>query len=172
MAAYLALAGPAPAGAGLVPIVRMMVPGREWAEQGAVRIITRSRAPELPAPWIALRRGSDLVVTASTRRIMAALAVLTLSVFAPGPAGAQYFGRNKVQYRTFDFKILRTEHFDLYYYEDEREAAVIAGRMAERWYARLSKVLHHQLSRRQPIILYAAHSHFEQTNVLEGDIGE
>src|SRR6185369_13776729 len=111
--------------------------------------ITRPRAPGLagrpdrPAPRI----GS--VVTASTRRIVAALFVLTLSLVAASPAGAQYFGRNKVQYRTFDFKILRTEHFDLYYYEDEREAAVIAGRMAERWYARLSKVLDHQLSRRQ-----------------------
>jgi len=106
------------------------------------------------------------------RRIVAALFVLTLSLIAATPAGAQYFGRNKVQYRTFDFKILRTEHFDLYYYEDEREAAVIAGRMAERWYARLSKVLDHQLSRRQPIILYASHSHFEQTNAIEGEIGE
>ena len=38
-------------------------------------------------------------------------------------ANAQYFGRNKVQYRTFDFQILKTEHFDLYYYPEEAEAA-------------------------------------------------
>ena len=40
-------------------------------------------------------------------------------------ASAQYFGRNKVQYRTFDFQILKTEHFDLYYYPEEAEAAAI-----------------------------------------------
>ncbi|MDH3269071.1 MAG: hypothetical protein OEM46_09490, partial [Ignavibacteria bacterium] len=27
-----------------------------------------------------------------------------------------YFGRNKIQYEEFDWKILRTEHFDIYYY--------------------------------------------------------
>jgi len=42
---------------------------------------------------------------------------------------AQYFGRNKVQYRTFDFAIIRTEHFDVYYYAEERTAAVDAARM-------------------------------------------
>src|SRR5207245_6280125 len=33
----------------------------------------------------------------------------------PGPAAAQYFGQNKVQYRTFDFTIIQTEHFEVYY---------------------------------------------------------
>ena len=57
----------------------------------------------------------------------------------PGLADAQYFGRNKVQYRTFSFEVLKTEHFDLYFYPEEREAPDIAGRMAERWYSRLSR---------------------------------
>jgi len=33
----------------------------------------------------------------------------------PVPASAQYFGRNKVQYKTLDFQILKTEHFDIYF---------------------------------------------------------
>ena len=41
----------------------------------------------------------------------------------PALASAQYFGRNKVQYRTFDFQILKTDHFDLYYYPEEADAA-------------------------------------------------
>ncbi|MGH9220671.1 MAG: basic secretory protein-like protein, partial [Vicinamibacterales bacterium] len=45
-------------------------------------------------------------------------------------------------------------------------------RMAERWYARLSNLLQHELRGRQPLILYAAHPHFQQTNVLAGEIGE
>jgi Tol biopolymer transport system component len=87
-------------------------------------------------------------------------------------AAAQYFGRNKVQYRTFDFQVLKTEHFDLYYYPEEEAAARDAARMAERWYARLSRVLDHQLSSRQPLVLYASHPHFEQTNVIDGQLGE
>lgn len=32
--------------------------------------------------------------------------------WSPQVASAQYFGQNKVHYRTFDFKVLKTEHFD------------------------------------------------------------
>ena len=46
------------------------------------------------------------------------------------------------------------------------------ARMAERWYARLSRLLNHRFAKRQPLILYASHPHFEQTNVLSGFIGE
>lgn len=64
---------------------------------------------------------------------IAACAVLGTAV----PLDAQYFGRNKVQYRAFDFQVIRTEHFDVYYYSEERVAAVDAARMVERAYARL-----------------------------------
>ena len=95
----------------------------------------------------------------------AAPALLMLCL-APGLLQAQYFGRNKVQYSSFDFKIIQTEHFDVYYYERERVAAMDAARMAERGYARLSKVLNHEFRERKPIILYASHSDFQQTNAL------
>src|SRR6185436_5000034 len=72
----------------------------------------------------------------------------------------------------FNFKVKTTEHFDIYYYPEEQQAVEVAARLAERWYARLSRVLRHELSSRQPIILYAAHPHFQQTNAIEGYIGE
>jgi len=48
------------------------------------------------------------------------------------PAQAQYFGRNKVQYENFNFKVLRTDHFDIYYYDKEADVVNDIGRMAER----------------------------------------
>src|SRR5919199_2241050 len=98
------------------------------------------------------------------RRVTPALLFCLLT---PGLVQAQYFGRNKVQYSTFDFKVIQTEHFDVYYYERERVAAMDAARMAERSYARLSKVLNHEFRERKPIILYASHSDFQQTNATE-----
>jgi Tol biopolymer transport system component len=83
-----------------------------------------------------------------------------------------YFGRNKVQYRDFDFRVLKTEHFDIYFYPEEEEATRMASRMAERWYARLSRVLNHELRGRQPLILYASGPHFRQTNAIQGELGE
>jgi len=97
---------------------------------------------------------------------------LLFALLAPSLASAQYFGKNKVQYTSFEFKIIETEHFDVYFYEREREAALDAARMAERSYARLSRVLNHTFKERKPIILYASHSDFQQTNALSGDINE
>ena len=93
------------------------------------------------------------------------LAVLLVSA---GPAHAQYFGPNKVQYENFDFQVLRTEHFDIHYYQAEQDAALAAASMAERWYTRLARVLDHTLSERTPIVLYASPPHFRQTTLLPG----
>jgi hypothetical protein len=100
------------------------------------------------------------------------IAATLIASAVPSVSAAQYFGRNKVQYRTFDFQILKTDHFDLYYYPEEQDAAQLASRMAERWYARLSRFFDHQLRDRQVLILYAAPAHFRQTNAVEGLIGE
>ncbi|PYO70665.1 MAG: peptidase S9, partial [Gemmatimonadetes bacterium] len=94
-----------------------------------------------------------------------------LSLIAPR-AQAQYFGRNAVQYENFHFKILKTQHFDIYFYDREAAAAEQSGRMAERWYTRISQVLRHQLSGRQPLILYSDAPDFQQTNVLGEQPGE
>jgi hypothetical protein len=108
-------------------------------------------------------------------RARAFFGVLLVSLCAPAlsaTAFAQYFGRNKVEYREYDFRTLRTEHFDIYYYEREASAAQDAARMAERWYARLSARLGHTFDSRQPIILYGSHPEFSQTNVVQGFLDE
>lgn len=106
-----------------------------------------------------------------TRSLCNAALAGVLLAFAVTPAQAQ-FGRNKVQYRTFDFRIIKTEHFDIYFYPREREAALDAARMAERAYARLSRLFQHEFDARKPIILYASHGDFQQTNALPGLIDE
>lgn len=100
------------------------------------------------------------------------LLTFAAAVAVPADAGAQYFGRNKVQYRSFDFEVIRTEHFDVYYYPIERAAALDAARMVERSYGRLSRVLQHEFRERKPLIVYASHSDFQQTNALSSFIDE
>jgi len=91
------------------------------------------------------------------------LAVLLLALTPD--AQAQYFGRNKVRYDNFDFKILETEHFDIYYYEGVEQSSRDVARMAERWYDRLSGILGHEFDERKSIILYADDADFRQTNI-------
>ena len=105
----------------------------------------------------------------STRFLL--IAVSLVALLLPFPADAQYFGRNKVQWESFDFKVLKTEHFDIYYYEDTAPIIQDIGRMSERWYDRLSTVFEHEFERK-PIVLYANHPDFQQTNTTMGFIGE
>jgi Tol biopolymer transport system component len=104
-------------------------------------------------------------------RPLIALALATL-IAAAAPATAQSFGRNKVRYDGSKFQILETPHFDIYYDPADHDAVVQAGRLAERWYYRLSRTLGHTFSRRQPIVLYGSHAQFTQTNVIDGFIGD
>ena len=106
------------------------------------------------------------------RMVAMGMGALLLLAGTAMPANAQYFGRNKVQYESFDFQVLRTEHFDIYHYPEEREIVELVAPMAERWYARLARYFNHELSGRQPLILYATQSQFQQTNAIGGDIGE
>ena len=98
--------------------------------------------------------------------------VVAAAALVPAALGAQYFGQNKVQYSKFHFKVLETEHFDLYYYEVEHSAALDVARMAERSYTELSTVLRHQFRERKPIILYASLSDFQQTNTSPDEVSE
>jgi Tol biopolymer transport system component len=110
------------------------------------------------------------------RALLSTLLFVTLLAVLLPPAAAYaqggYFGRNKVQYQDFDFRVLKTEHFDIYYYPEEEDAARMASRLAERWYTRLATLLNHELRGRQPLILYASGPHFRQTNAIEGELGE
>ena len=105
-------------------------------------------------------------------RNLSLLAVLTL-LLAPLPdAAAQGFGRNKVQYDSFDFRMFKTPHFEWYYYPEEREAVQDAARMGERWYRRHSRTFLREFYDRKPVILYANDADFQQTNVIGGAIGQ
>ena len=90
---------------------------------------------------------------------------------APAPVAAQYFGRNKVQYEKFDFRLVRSSHFDLYYYPAESLVVHDAARLAERWYARHSDSFRHTFDRKS-VVFYADHPDFQQTNVIGEELSE
>jgi len=98
------------------------------------------------------------------RRLPWVLAVLGL--LAPVGANGQMFGKNKVQYKSFEWQILKTEHFDVYFYDGGRVLAETVGDFAEDAHATLSKRLDHTPSRRIPILVYNSQADFQQTNVI------
>ncbi len=85
---------------------------------------------------------------------------------------AQYFGRNKVQYNDFQFKVLDTPNFNIYFYPEEDKGAHLAALLAERWYKRQSFYFGDSLHGKQPLVLYGSFPQFAQTNIISGLISE
>ncbi|MFP3939982.1 MAG: BamA/TamA family outer membrane protein [Thermoanaerobaculia bacterium] len=105
----------------------------------------------------------------------AVLVCLVASAVLAPAAGAQvagYFGKNKITYDAFDWKIYHSPHFDLYYYEEEKELLPKIISFAESAYDRLSRQLDHQIDEPIPLIVYATHSAFEQNNIILNFIPE
>ncbi len=95
-------------------------------------------------------------------------------LFLPQLIFAQFyfFGRNKVQYENFNWNVLQTEHFNIYYYDDFSEIAKIGASFAEDSYHDLKIKFNHVITNKIPLILYNSHTHFQQTNTTPGFIPE
>ncbi len=84
---------------------------------------------------------------------------------------AQYFGKNKPRYESFDFSVLETENFDIHYYTKDLDFLDKMGQFSEQWYAMHQECLHDTFHHNNPIIFYDNHADFQQTNTISGSIG-
>ncbi|HEY2806998.1 MAG TPA: hypothetical protein VGI92_14155 [Gemmatimonadales bacterium] len=102
------------------------------------------------------------------KKARAALLFALISLAWAVPAYAQFdlFGSNKIQYRNLDWRTLRGEHVDLYFYPDEEELARVALTYAEDSYRELELRFRLPVLTRIPMVIYASHYDFEQTNLL------
>ncbi|MCO4291615.1 DPP IV N-terminal domain-containing protein [Solitalea sp. MAHUQ-68] len=99
--------------------------------------------------------------------------VVSVIILAQGfSVQAQYFGRNKVQYEKYKFKVLKTPHFDIYNYMGNDTVIKKFADMSERWYARHRNVLDHRFDNKNPIMIYNNHSDFSQTTLSSENIGQ
>ena len=82
-----------------------------------------------------------------------------------------YYGKNRVLYENFDWKIYPSEHFHVYFYFENSRMLKTITQMCEAAYERISQTLRHQLTKPVPLIYYNTFTDFQQTNVFQG-IGE
>ncbi|MGK7393979.1 MAG: BamA/TamA family outer membrane protein [Candidatus Cyclobacteriaceae bacterium M3_2C_046] len=85
-------------------------------------------------------------------------------------ASAQYFGRNKPQYKSFDFNVLKSPHFDIYNYLEDDSVLNDLAEQSEIWYKRHQLILEDTFKRHNPIIIYNNHADFQQTGIIGGII--
>ena len=80
--------------------------------------------------------------------------------------GQDYFGKNKVQYRDFDFKTLETEHLRIYFYSGGEPLAEYVSKVGEEFYQKNSQELSITVEGKIPVIIYNSPNEFEQTNII------
>jgi Tol biopolymer transport system component len=99
-------------------------------------------------------------------RVLPAL-LITLLVTEFASAQAFNFGKNRVQYDTFDWRIIQSEHFDVYYYDSRNYLlAEFTAHSLEAAYVQLSRDFNHEINERIRVIVYDSHASFSQTNVV------
>jgi hypothetical protein len=108
----------------------------------------------------------------SGKYILSLIFFIFLVGITPLEAQWYYFGRNKVQYTDFDWQVLRTDHFDIYYYPEMEELAEHGAHFAEQSFHYLENKFNFSMNRRIPLIFYSSHLHFQQTNVTPSFIPE
>ncbi len=91
------------------------------------------------------------------------IAFLLLSMTA---FGQYYFGKNKIQYRDYDWQRLRTEHFDIYFFGDEEELARITAYEVENYWKDHIASFRFVPRSRIPVIVYPTPNLFQETNTI------
>ena len=108
------------------------------------------------------------------RKITLTVAVL-VAAFAfgvlTGPAAAQ-FGRNKIRYDKFEWRIYNSPHFEVFYYAEGEELLPKVVSYAESAYDELSQKFNFKIEEQTPLIFYLTHAEFEQNNIILNFIPE
>jgi WD40-like Beta Propeller Repeat len=103
------------------------------------------------------------------------LLFLAAATLASPPASAQfvpYFGKNKVKYDNFAWRVYKSPHFEVFYYPEFEPQLERLSSYLESGYLKISTGLKHEMPKPIPVIFYKTHSEFEQTNLYPAFIPE
>ncbi len=82
------------------------------------------------------------------------------------------FGKNKVNYDRYNWRVMKTIHFDIHYPGGMEDLALKAGRIAEEGYVYISNSLRHELTDIVKLVIYPSHISFQNENILPFILGE
>ncbi|MEJ2104845.1 MAG: hypothetical protein P8X47_09750, partial [Ignavibacteriaceae bacterium] len=77
------------------------------------------------------------------------------------------FGKNKVQYKYFDWYYVQTKHFDVYFANDGETLAEFTTHVAEDALSKIQESFKYSINNRITIIVYNSQNDFQETNVTD-----
>lgn len=110
------------------------------------------------------------------RHLVALFAVLWAALPTPSQAqrypSQEKFGKNRIQYRTFDWKIFRTSNFEVYHYQGGTNMARLTAQFAETEFDRITEILGYTPYNRIKIFLYNSPGELLQSNMGLATFGD
>lgn len=91
---------------------------------------------------------------------------LFLSLVLIGSSSFAQFGKNKVQYKKFNYYYIQSKHFDVYFTDGGERLANFAIVAAESALVSIQKNFKYNINNRISMIIYNSHNDFQQTNVV------
>lgn len=82
------------------------------------------------------------------------------------------FGKNKVQYRNYDWRYIQTKHFDIFYSTGGEKLAEFAAKASEAALDSIESSYNYDINNRVSIIIYNSNNDFQETNVTEEYLSE
>ena len=98
-----------------------------------------------------------------------ALAMMTVFFFSALPGKAQHatdaYGKNRIQYRTFNWQYISSENFDVYYYDERRKVATEAIQYLETEFDRITDLIGYPPYLKTKVFLYNSVTDLQQSNM-------
>ncbi len=82
------------------------------------------------------------------------------------------FGKNKVQYKDFDWYYIQTDHFDIYFSQHGSSLAEFTSKAAENALSSIEKSFRYKINNRISIIIYNSTNDFQETNTTDEYLSE
>jgi Tol biopolymer transport system component len=98
-------------------------------------------------------------------KIIALVFIVQISLFAQ-------FGKNKVQYKYFDWYFIQTKHFDIYFNNNGETLAEFTAHASEDALVKIQESFKYSINNRITIIVYNSQNDFQETNVTDYYLSE
>ncbi len=90
---------------------------------------------------------------------------IILSFFLLSYTQTTNFGKNKIQYKDYQWKVGSTKHFNIYYYQGAESLFDFVATVAESSITSLQEEFKVNITQKIPIVLFNSHKDFEETNI-------
>jgi hypothetical protein len=98
-------------------------------------------------------------------RFIGVVAFLAILLPASAQQARETFGKNRIQYKNFDWKYLSSDNYDVYYYGDRRKVATEALQYLESEFDRITDLIGYPPFLKTKVFLYNSISDLQQSNI-------